>query len=47
MRQQLLPTIQIEKKLKEYRLSGMIQTLEMRLKQAAEDNLGYAEFLGF
>ena len=45
MTQQFLPTVQIEKKLKEYRLSGMIQTLEMRLKQAAEDNLGYAEFL--
>ena len=46
MKQQLLPTVQIEKKLKEYRLSGMIQTLEMRLKQATDDNLGYAEFLG-
>lgn len=46
MTQQLLPTVQIEKKLKEYRLSGMIQTLEMRIKQATEDNLGYAEFLG-
>ena len=46
MKQQLLPAVQIEKKLKEYRLSGMIQTLEMRLKQATEDNLGYAEFLG-
>ena len=46
MKQQLLPTVQIEKKLKEYRLSGMIQTLEMRLQQATEDNLGYTEFLG-
>lgn len=46
MKQQLLPTVQIEKKLREYRLSGMIQTMEMRVKQAAEDNLGYAEFLG-
>lgn len=46
MKQQLLPAVQIEKKLKEYRLSGMIQTLEIRLKQATEDNLGYAEFLG-
>jgi DNA replication protein DnaC len=45
MKQQLLPTVQIEKKLKEYRLSGMVQTLEMRIKQATEDNLGYAEFL--
>jgi len=46
MKQQLLPTVQIEKKLKEYRLSGMVQTLEMWIKQATEDNLGYAEFLG-
>ncbi len=46
MKQPLLPTIHIEKKLREYRLSGMIQTLEMRVKQATEDNLGYAEFLG-
>ena len=46
MKQQFLPTIQIEKKLKEYRLSGMIQTLEMRLQQATEDKLGYTEFLG-
>jgi len=46
MKQQLIPTVQIEKKLKEYRLSGMIQTLEMRIKQATEDNLGYTEFLG-
>lgn len=46
MKQQIMPTVQIEKKLKEYRLSGMIQTLEMRIKQATEDNLGYTEFLG-
>jgi DNA replication protein DnaC len=46
MTQQFLPTIQIEKKLREYRLSGIIQTLETRIKQATEDNLGYAEFLG-
>ena len=43
MKQQFLPTIQIEKKLKEYRLSGMIQTLEMRLQQATEDKLGYTD----
>lgn len=46
MTQQFLPTIQLEKKLREYRLSGIIQTLETRIKQATEDNLGYAEFLG-
>ena len=46
MKQQFLPTVQIEKKLREYRLSGMIATLEMRIKQAEEDSLGYTEFLG-
>lgn len=46
MKQQFLPTIEIEKKLRAFRLSGMIATLEMRCKQAAEDNLGYTEFLG-
>ena len=46
MPQQFLPTIEIEKKLRAFRLSGIIGTLEMRLKQAAEDSLGYAEFLG-
>lgn len=44
--QQFLPSVQIEKKLREYRLSGMIQALEMRVKQAEEENLGYTEFLG-
>lgn len=46
MTQHFLPIVQIEKKLREYRLSGVIQTLETRIKQATEDNLGYAEFLG-
>src|SRR3989344_7289424 len=46
MPQQFLPTIEIEKKLRAFRLSGIIGTWEMRLKQAAEDSLGYAEFLG-
>ena len=46
MKQQFLPTVQIEKKLREFRLSGMIQALEVRVQQAEEDNLGYTEFLG-
>lgn len=46
MKQQFLPTVQIEKKLREFRLSGMIQALEVRVKQAEEDDLGYTEFLG-
>ena len=46
MPQQFLPTIEIEKKLRAFRLSGIIGTLEIRIKQATEDSLGYAEFLG-
>src|SRR3989338_7504429 len=46
MPQKFLRRIEIEKKLRAFRLSGIIGTLEMRLKQAAEDSLGYAEFLG-
>ena len=46
MKSQFLPALQIEKKLKEFRLSGMITALEMRIKQAEEDSLGYGEFLG-
>ncbi|MFH1769227.1 MAG: IS21-like element helper ATPase IstB [Parcubacteria group bacterium] len=46
MKQQFLPTVEIEKKLRAFRLSGMIATLEARCTQAAEDNLGYTEFLG-
>ncbi len=46
MKQQFLPTVQIEKKLREFRLSGMIQALEVRVKQAEEDDIGYTEFLG-
>lgn len=46
MTQEIVPIAQIEKKLREYRLSGIIQTLEMRIKQAQEESLGYTEFLG-
>jgi DNA replication protein DnaC len=31
--------------LKKLRLSGVLQSLELRLREAAEDNLGYEEFL--
>lgn len=37
--------IEIQRKLKEYRLSGIAHNLDLRLKQAQEDNLGYSEFL--
>lgn len=46
MTQQFLPIASIEKKLREFKLSGMLATLEMRVKQAEGDNLGYTEFLG-
>jgi DNA replication protein DnaC len=46
MKQQFLPQISIEKKLREFKLSGMLSTLEMRIKQCQEDNLGCSEFLG-
>src|SRR3989344_4838500 len=42
----LVPLVQLEKKLKEYRLSGIAQTLEMRIKQAQEEELSYGDFLG-
>lgn len=46
MNQILLPTSVLEKKLREFKLSGMVGTLEIRIKQAQEEKLGYTEFLG-
>lgn len=46
MKQQIVPISELQKKLREFRLSGMGSALEIRLKQAEEDNLGYTEFLG-
>jgi DNA replication protein DnaC len=37
--------IDLQRKLKEYRLSGIVKNLDLRLKQAQEDSLGYSEFL--
>lgn len=36
---------QLESKLKELRLTGMLQTLPVRIKQAEESNSGYQDFL--
>lgn len=33
------------KKLKEYKLSGIVKNLDIRIEQAKNDNLGYTEFL--
>src|SRR5215467_5359544 len=46
MTQQILTTSSLEQKLKQFRLSGMSKTLDVRLKQAVSGNLSYAEFLG-
>jgi len=45
MSQQLLPIIEIQKTLRSFKLSGIVNTLEIRLNQAEEENLGYTEFL--
>lgn len=46
MMQQIIPIIEIQKTLRSFKLSGIVNTLEIRLKQADEENLGYTEFLG-
>jgi len=45
MNQQIVPLSEIQKKLRAFKLSGMVNALELRIKQAGDDNLGYAEFL--
>jgi DNA replication protein DnaC len=45
MRQAIISLAEIQKKLRDFKLSGIINTLELRLKQAQDDNLGYTEFL--
>lgn len=46
MSQQIIPLPEIEKRLRDFKLSGMVATLEIRIKQATEEDLGYTEFLG-
>lgn len=46
MSQLVVPITEIQKKLREFHLSGATDNLEIRLKQAEEQNLGYTEFLG-
>lgn len=46
MNQQLLPLSELQKKLRAFKLSGIVDSLEMRLKEAGEDKLSYSEFLG-
>jgi DNA replication protein DnaC len=46
MSQQILPISEIHKKLRGFKLSGIVENLEIRIKQATDENLGYTEFLG-
>ena len=41
----IVPVSEIQKGLRYFKLSGMSETLEVRLKQAVDDNLSYIEFL--
>lgn len=43
---QIVPIVEIQKRFREFKLSGIVSNLEIRLKQAEEENLGYTEFLG-
>lgn len=43
--QRMSPTDELMRLLKKLRMSGVMQTLELRMKQAAEDNLATSEFL--
>lgn len=40
-----MPATQINQKLKQLKLSGVINTLDLRLAQAKSDNLSYSQFL--
>ncbi|MCX6751840.1 MAG: IS21-like element helper ATPase IstB [Candidatus Nomurabacteria bacterium] len=46
MSQQIIPIGQIQKDLRFFKLSGMAESLDIRIKQATDDSLGYTEFLG-
>lgn len=46
MKQQIIPIPEIQKKLRAFKLSGIVENLEIRIKQATDENLGYTEFLG-
>lgn len=39
-------TVHINQRLRQFHLSGIAKTLDLRIKQAQDDNLGYSEFLG-
>ena len=41
----IVPISEIQKGLRNFKLSGMSETLEVRIQQAVEDSLSYTEFL--
>jgi len=45
MSHSIIPVSQIQKDLRLFKLSGMAESLDIRIKQATDDALGYAEFL--
>lgn len=46
MKHQSIPIPEIQKQLRAFKLSGMVANLDIRIQQAGDENLGYAEFLG-
>ena len=46
MKQQIMPISEIQKKFRAFKLSGIVENLEIRIKQATDENLSYTEFLG-
>lgn len=42
----IIPMSEIQKRLREFKLSGMGSSLEIRIQQATNENLGYTEFFG-
>ncbi|OGE25038.1 hypothetical protein A3C26_04375 [Candidatus Daviesbacteria bacterium RIFCSPHIGHO2_02_FULL_39_12] len=46
MSQPVIPFNELQKKLRSFKLSGMVDSLEIRLKEAGEDQISYSEFLG-
>lgn len=45
MSQALISEVDLKKRLKDFKLSGMVKTLELRLKQAEDDTMACSEFL--
>jgi len=45
MSQAIISEDELKRRLREFKLSGIVKTLELRLKQAQEDSLAYTDFL--